>query len=151
MINTKLVNNVTGFITTYYENQYSCLISGSYADGRNNEYSDVDVLVFTKDRNTVFNETLSYNKLKIQSIIIPVQNVQEILWVDYITCKGAIINMISKGYILFDSADYLKNLISHAQELEKLGGRPLTDNEVYMGRVRITSQLFDIMGGNDIH
>ena len=149
-INSTLLKGVEEFITTYYSNLYGCIVSGSHVNGQNNEYSDIDVLVFTKDRNTVFNETLNYKDLKIQTIIIPTQNIQEFFWVDYIMCKGAFINMISKGYILFDTKNYLKDLISHSKELELLGGKPLSDKEVYMNRVKITSLLFDIMGGSDI-
>jgi len=150
-IKNKTIEHIINFINQYYFNQYACLLSGSYVDGNYNEFSDIDVLVFTKDRNTVFNETLPYKGLKIQSIIIPVQNIQEILWVDYITCKGAFINMISKGTILSDDANFLKHLIQHAKKLESLGGRPLMENEIYMTRVKMTSLLFDIMGGNDIN
>lgn len=149
-INRTLLKGVEEFITTYYSNQYGCIVSGSHIDGKNNEYSDIDVLVFTKDRNTVFNETLNYKGLKIQSIIIPTQNIQEFFWVDYIMCKGAFINMVSKGYILFDTNNYLKGLISHSKDLELLGGRPLSNQEVFMSKVKITSLLFDIMGGSNI-
>ncbi len=149
-LNKEIIKKINTFLSEYYSNQHACLVSGSYIDGKNNEYSDIDVCVFTKDRNTVFNETLPYEGLKIQAIIIPVQNVQELLWVDYITCKGAIINMISKGVIIFDNSNFLKHLIPHTLNLEKIGGRPLSESEIYMIRVKITSLLFDVMGGDDL-
>tara|TARA_R110002096_G_scaffold429949_1_gene643328 strand:- start:8389 stop:10038 length:1650 start_codon:yes stop_codon:yes gene_type:complete len=149
-LNKEIVKKINSFLNDYYSNQHACLISGSYVDRKNNEYSDIDVCVFTKDRNTVFNETLPYKDLKIQAIIIPVQNVQEILWVDYITGKGSIINMISKGVIIFDNCNFLKYLIPHTKSLEETGGRPLSDSEIYMLRVKITSLLFDVMGGNNL-
>jgi hypothetical protein len=149
-VNVQLKDEVSLFVNEYYCNQYACLISGSFVEGLNNEFSDVDVIVFARDRNIVFNETLLYKVLKIQVIVIPVQNVADILWVDYLTCKGAFINMISKGVIVFDCNNFLKHLISHTKELELLGGRNLTDREVYMSKVKITSLLFDIMGGKNV-
>ncbi|MBP4140002.1 nucleotidyltransferase domain-containing protein [Flavobacterium geliluteum] len=147
----KIRNNILFFLNEYYQNNYACILSGSYVDGKYNEYSDIDVLIFTKDRAVVFNETLSYKNLKIQAIIIPVQNIQELLWVDYITCKGAFINMISKGKIIFDTANFLSDLQSHAAELQNQGGRLLSSHEIYMMRVKITSLLMDIKGGHDLN
>lgn len=145
-----ILQEITIFINEYYSNQYACLVSGSYVDGTNNEYSDIDVVVFVQDRNTVFNEMLSYKKLKIQAMIIPVQNIQETLWMDYISAKGAFIDMLAKGVIVFDNSFFLKHLIPHAKELRQMGCRPLTDHEIYMMRVKITSLLYDIMGGQDL-
>lgn len=120
------------------------MISGSYVEGKNNQYSDIDILIFNEDRNTVSNETIPYDQLKIQSIIIPIQNVEEILWVEYITCKGALINMISKGEIIFDHSNFLKHLIIHVKNLEVLGGRPLSSADICKFRVKISSLLYDV-------
>lgn len=149
-INNKMVDEILIFLSKYYSNQYASLVTGSHVEGTNNEFSDIDVIIFTKDRNNVFNEMVLYNDLKLQTIIIPVQNLQEILWVDYATGQGTFVNMISKGHILFDKADFLKFLIPHTKELELLGAKPLSDYENYMARVKITSLLFDIKGADDI-
>jgi len=141
---------VKSFIRENYLNQYACMVSGSYVEGKNNQYSDIDILIFVNDRNTVFNETLPFEKLKIQPIIIPIQNVQEILWVDYITCKGAFINIISKGEIIFDNSNFLKHLIPHTKNLETLGGRPLSNADIHKFRVKISSLLYDVMGGENL-
>lgn len=146
----KIESDILTFLNEYYQNNYACILSGSYVDGKYNEYSDIDVLIFTKDRTVIFNETMSYKNFKIQAIIIPVQNIQELLWVDYITCKGAFINMIFKGRIIFDTSNFLTDLQSHVKELQRNGGRPLTSHEIYMLRVKITSLLMDIKGGHDI-
>lgn len=138
------------FIKQYYPNQYACLLSGSYVDGTNTENSDIDIVVFVKDRNTVFNEMLSYKKLKIQAMIIPVQNIQETLWMDYISAKGAFTGMLAKGVIIFDDSGFLKHLIPHAKLLRQMGCRSLTDHEVYMMRVKITSLLYDITDGKNL-
>lgn len=150
-VDKKIKNSILKFLNEFYQNNYACILSGSYADGKYNEFSDIDVLIFTKDRTVIFNETMSYKNLKVQAIIIPVQNIQELLWVDYITCKGAFTNMIYKGEIIFDTANFLSDLQSHAAELQKNGGRPLTSHEIYMARVKITSLLMDIKGGGDVN
>lgn len=149
-LNKNTLQEVVVFVNKYYSNQYACCISGSYVDGTNTEYSDIDVVVFVQDRNTVFNEMLSYKKLKIQAMIIPVQNIQETLWMDYITGKGAFIGMLAKGVIVFDHSNFLKYLIPHAKELKQIGSRPLADHEVYMMRVKMTSLLYDIMDGENL-
>lgn len=149
-INKKMVDEILEFLSKYYSNQYASLVTGSHVEGTNNEFSDIDVIIFTKDRNNVFNEMVLYKGLKLQTIIIPVQNLQEILWVDYLTGQGTFVNMISKGHILFDKADFLKFLIPHTRELELLGAKPLSDYENFMARVKITSLLFDLMGADDI-
>ncbi|MFH7017574.1 nucleotidyltransferase domain-containing protein [Flavobacterium sp. FlaQc-47] len=149
-LNKDILKEITIFVNKYYSNQYACLISGSYVDGTNSEYSDIDVVVFVQNRNTVFNEMVSYKKLKIQAMIIPVQNIQETLWMDYITAKGAFIGMLAKGVIVFDHSNFLKHLIPHAKQLRQMGCMPLTDHEVYMMRVKITSLLYDIMDGKSL-
>lgn len=149
-INKKMVDEIIIFLSQYYSNQHASLITGSHVDGTNNEFSDIDVIIFTKDRNNIFNEMVLYKNLKLQTIIIPIQNLQEILWMDYITGQGTFVNMIAKGHILFDKSDFLKFLIPHTKELELLGAKPLSDYENYMARVKITSLLFDIMGATDI-
>lgn len=149
-IDQKMIDEILGFLSKYYSNQYASLVTGSHVEGTNNEFSDIDVIIFTKDRNNVFNEMVLYKKLKLQTIIIPVQNLQEILWVDYITGQGTFVNMISKGHILSDKSNFLKSLIPHTRELELLGAKPLSDYENYMARVKITSLLFDIMGADEI-
>lgn len=149
-LSKNILQEIEMFVNEYYSNQYACLISGSYVDGTNTEFSDIDVVVFVQDRNTVFNEMLSYKKLKIQAMIIPVQNIQETLWMDYITAKGAFIGMLAKGVIVFDHSDFLKYLIPHAKELKHIGCRPLTDHEVYMMRVKMTSLLYDLIDGENL-
>lgn len=149
-LNKNILQDIVLFINQYYSNQYACLISGSYVDGTNTEYSDIDVVVFVQDRNNVFNEMLSYKKLKIQAMIIPVQNIQETLWMDYITAKGAFIGMLAKGVIVFDHSNFLKHLIPHAKELKRVGCRLLTDHEVYMMRVKMTSLLYDLIDGENL-
>jgi len=149
-INKKTTHEIIEFLSKYYSNQYASLVTGSYVEGTNNEFSDVDTIIFTKDRNNVFNEMVLYKDLKLQTIIIPVQNIQEILWIDYLTGQGTFVNMIAKGHIIFDQDDFLKSLISHTKELETHGVKPLSDYENYMARVKITSLLFDVMGAEDI-
>lgn len=149
-ISKKVVEEILVFLSEYYTSQYASLVTGSHVEGTNNEFSDIDVIIFTKDRNNVFNEMVLFRGLKLQTIIIPVQNLQEILWVDYVSGQGTFVNMISKGHILFDTSDFLKYLITHTKELEFLGAKPLSDYENYMARVKITSLLFDVMGAGDI-
>ena len=134
------------FVSSFFPNSYGSLLSGSFVDGLYNEFSDVDLIIFVSDRDTVFNETLPYEGLKIQAIIIPVQRVQEILWVDFMTAKGGSINMYSKGVILSDTNAFLKNLKKHCIGLEKIGAKKLNINEEYMLRVKISSLLYDIKG-----
>jgi len=45
-----LTSPITKFIHEYYSNQYATLLSGSHVDSKNNEFSDIDVIVFTTDR-----------------------------------------------------------------------------------------------------
>lgn len=149
-LNKKILQEVKFFVSNYYSDHYACLVSGSYVDGTNTEYSDIDVVVFVRDRSTVFNEMLYYKKLKIQAMIIPVQNIQETLWMDYITAKGAFIGMLAKGIIVFDHSNFLKHLIPHAKELKELGCKPLSDHEVYMMRVKMTSLLYDVIDGENL-
>tara|TARA_B110000285_G_scaffold163497_1_gene182628 strand:- start:4426 stop:6027 length:1602 start_codon:yes stop_codon:yes gene_type:complete len=134
------------FVPYFFPNSYASLLSGSFVDGLENEFSDVDLIIFVSDRDTVFNETLPFKGLKTQAIIIPVQRVQEILWVDFMTAKGGSINMYSKGIILSDTNSYLKNLKNHCKKLEKIGAKKLNINEDYMARVKISSLLYDIKG-----
>ncbi|KVV16348.1 nucleotidyltransferase domain-containing protein [Flavobacterium sp. TAB 87] len=149
-ISKKVVEKILLFLSEYYPSQYASLVTGSHVEGTNNAFSDIDIIIFTKDRNNVYNEMVLFHGLKLQTIIIPVQNLQEILWVDYISGQGTFVNMISKAHILFDQTNFLKYLIPHTKELKLLGAKPLSDYENYMSRVKITSLLFDVMGADDI-
>ncbi|MBE7633164.1 hypothetical protein F7642_02320 [Tenacibaculum finnmarkense genomovar ulcerans] len=145
-----IIEKIKNFVSSYYNYQYASMVTGSFVDGNNNEYSDIDVLIFTKDKRKVFSETLSYEELKIQAIVLPVQSIQEIFWVDYITGKGAYINMISKGLFLSGNSIFIRNLVSHAKKTKSLGVQPISDVEMYKSRVKISSLLDDIMGGKEI-
>ena len=155
MLRKSKLNNITEdltlYIDKYHPDKYAYLVSGSYIDGTNNKYSDVDIVVFKKDINTVFNETSPYEDLKVQTIIVPIHSVQDILWADYTSCKGSFVDMVSKGIILHDESDFLKDLISHSKKLKEIGGRPLSDYESHQLRIEISSLLFDVMGSGNMN
>lgn len=124
------------------------IISGSQIDGSSNKYSDVDVLIFLLETISVYQEVMEYENLMIQSIIIPIKHVEELLWVDLSTRTGPFIDMFSKGKILLDTNGYSERLINHCKILRKNGPLPLTFKENGLLRIKISNLLNDLRGNN---
>lgn len=149
MKNISIINLAKKYIDKFYPNQYASLLTGSYAEGKETKYSDVDIIIFVTDRIKKYTETLKYQNFTLQLTIISVENISEILFEDYQFHKGVYISMISKGVILYDKDDFLKNLIYHTKFLYKSGSKPLTNEEINKYRARITFLLNDMKGEMD--
>lgn len=68
-MNPKIIELVKEYITKNYSHQYATLITGSYAEGKETIYSDVDVIIFTTERIQKIIKTLNYKGITLQLII----------------------------------------------------------------------------------
>lgn len=145
-MNNTLNKSIIQHINQYYSD-YACMLSGSYIDGSYNEYSDIDILIFTKDNNLVYNEMINIDNIKYQLIVIPVQKIGSILQNDFNTNTGVYLSMISKGVIIKDSEKkFLEALQEHVRELMSVGPKKMQEEELYFIKARITSLLYDVLG-----
>lgn len=146
----KIIEDLKKHIKTKYTTCYAAMITGSFLTDRFNEFSDIDVVLFISNRHNVINETFSFENYKIQTIIIPITRIEEIIWVDYMECNGAIVRMFSSGKPLIERNSFVLDLIRFSKELYKYGGRKFKFTETKAALIKITSLLNDLKGNNNI-
>ena len=149
-MNPKIIELVKEYIIENYSHQYATLITGSYAEGKETIYSDVDVIIFTTERIQKIIKTLNYKGITLQLIIFSVESIEYTLYEDFLSNKGVYIDMISKGFILLDPHHFLKHLKEYTTALKENGSTPLSKDEDEKYRSKITSYLLDIEGVKDI-
>ena len=142
-------NNLIEFAEKYFPTYYALMVSGSYVNGSFNEYSDIDLLIFTNEINYCYVEDFSYKDLKVQGVILSLKQIDGILTNDYRSGKGKIIHMISTGKILVDKNNYLTNLIIHCEELYLLGPPEKTLEELKLLKFTIITLLNKLKGGKE--
>ena len=148
-MNPKIIELVKEYIIENYSHQYATLITGSYAEGKETIYSDVDVIIFTTERIQKIIKTLNYKGITLQLIFFSVESIEYTLYEDFLSNKGVYIDMISKGFILLDHHHFLKHLKEYTTALKEKGSTPLSKDEDEKYRSKITSYLLDIEGVKD--
>ena len=120
-MNPKIIELVKEYIIENYSHQYATLITGSYAEGKETIYSDVDVIIFTTERIQKIIKTLNYKGITLQLIIFSVESIEYTLYEDFLSNKGVYIDMISKGFILLEPHHFLKHLKEYTTALKENG------------------------------
>ena len=136
------------FIKERHPTSQASLLTGSYVDNTIHQFSDLDLILFTKDRNELYNETVPYGKLKIQTFIIPLQSIEERLYADYIRRKCHFISMISKGIILDDKDGFLRDLIQHCKIIQKQGPLRVGTEDLQKQRINLTNFINKLSNPN---
>ena len=142
------VGIVKRFISEYFPNSAGVMITGSFVSDYFNEYSDLDVVILSRWHYKVFVESYEYEGIKVQVIALPLFDAHSILVRDSMSRNGAIISMLSKGLIIYDSKDFLQKLKIDA---EKLIGqkRAISKEQLDMERSKLTTLYEDICGVSD--
>ncbi|MEL7271760.1 MAG: nucleotidyltransferase domain-containing protein, partial [Bacteroidota bacterium] len=133
---------IAEFLVKKYPNCLAAILSGSIVDNTADENSDLDIVLFVSDRNQLYNETLKFEKHKLQTFIIPFQHLYERLYADYVNAKCHFIGLLAKGQHFFGDQTLSKSIIQHSIELERIGPKPMSDSE----NLRIRTNLTQLLG-----
>lgn len=104
------------------------ILAGSYAVGRNISNSDIDIVIFSKNINYIYSESLCEMDYNIQLIFFPYYKTQYVLIKDAFNGKGIYASMFREGCIIKDSPDkilsrmqrYIRNCKERQNECEEL-------------------------------
>jgi predicted nucleotidyltransferase len=145
------IDNVVSFVNEYFPNSLGIMLSGSFVSNYFNETSDLDILLISNLYRSVFTESYDYNNLKMQTIVLPLYDLDNIMYDGVVQGNGAYISMLQKGIILKDKDYLFKKLKKRASDLYVQGQREMTKFELDSLRSIITSRLEDIEGNDDFY
>ena len=140
-----------------YENFYNIneyLISGSYLSEEDfNEFSDIDIILFSKNNISPQNHTILIDNKKVQFIVVPLITLSEAFFNDYYSFKGSFTHMISNSVIKLinnkGSYKMLEHIQNHARKLSENRLPFLNEREIYQLKYIITNYLLDIKGNKN--
>lgn len=143
------IDNITMFVNEYFPGTNGILLTGSFNTPYFNDTSDLDIILLSEWHRDSFVESYNYNGLKIQVIMLPLHDMDGILYRDVARGRGAIISMFAKGMIIKDCNNLLKRLIQQCIVLYERGPQYVQLDLIDHCRAKITSCLEDIEGSND--
>ncbi|MEL7124404.1 MAG: nucleotidyltransferase domain-containing protein, partial [Bacteroidota bacterium] len=132
---------IARFLFKKYPNCLTAVLSGSIVDNTADENSDLDIVLFVSDRNQLYNETLRFEKHKLQTFVIPFQHLYERLYADYVNAKCHFIGLLAKGQHFFGDKALSNAIVQHSIELERAGPKPMSASENLGIRTNITQLL----------
>ena len=121
------------------------MLTGSWADGKNNEESDVDIMVFTDAFDYARLESFEYERLQIQLVMLPLSRVGELLWLDYASLNGTYLDMIAKGLIMKDPDQYLTPLQTAVRKIMSMGPPDLPYNILKSKKTKLQHHSSDLL------
>lgn len=142
-VNIKLT--LVSFIEDHYPEISGALISGSYLGDDFNNKSDYDIVVFSETVFETKNEKIKEGDFFIDTLILPVENIYNLLINDSKSFEGILINMISKGEILIDNEGLISKIIEFSKNLNSLGRKTLTVFEKTSYLIKISKLLEEII------
>lgn len=141
---------VKNFVELYYPFNYGVMITGSCLTQFFNEESDVDVIILSNLFRKIFIESREMEGYKIQSIVLPVFDLESVICKDKELGGGVYIHQLSNGVILRDPMNLLRKLKTRVQAIYDNGPRPLSRFYCNQLRSRITTRYEDLKGSNNI-
>lgn len=145
-----LLNCLKKLVDEKFPHCLGALLTGSTVDGTSNYYSDIDVVIITDTNDYITTDNIFYDNKYFQVTIHPVQKLNELLWVDYISLQGIHISMFSKGIILKDTNDFLTKLINKCNEIYNNPIRTVPILELQALKQTVLRGLSDLKGINQI-
>lgn len=145
------IDSVLSFVDEYFPHSLGIMLTGSFTSKFFNETSDLDIILISNLYRSIFIESYEYNNLKMQTIIFPLYDLDNIMYKETIQDNGAYISMLHKGIILRDKNYLFKRLKKRATDLYIQGPREIDKFELDRMRSIITSRLEDIEGNEDFN
>ncbi len=130
--------NITSFLLKKYPIVSTAILSGSVIDETADLESDIDIILIVFDRNQLYNETLLFEKFKLQTFIIPLQHLYERLYADYFSGRGHFIGLLAKGVHFFGNQQLTDSILIHSRELKNKGPKQMSDEDHVRKRIYIS-------------
>ena len=148
------MENILKYIQLKFGNVKNFLISGSSITQDKNDFSDIDIVIFSSDLSVPQNHTVLIDDDKVQFMIVPIRRLESIFYDDFTSFKGSFCHMVANSKIAYRNEDspFLLNVKNHAKELLKTKKRIVDErNEIniYQLRFIITNHLLDIKGASN--
>lgn len=137
------------FLDETFKYSLGAMIAGSYATGKNNSESDIDLVIIARISEGVFIESYYFLGHKIQCIVIPFTNIDDLFRSEIANGEGIFLSMFDVGIPIKDDFGMLKKLKSKATELFKAGPRPTMQHEIRRLRSVLTTRLEDLQGNSN--
>lgn len=144
--NQYYIENIKQFVNEYFPGTSHVLLTGSFNTPFFNESSDLDIVLISNWHRDSFVESYDYNGLKMQVIVLPLYDMDGVIYRDVAKGRGAIISMLSKGIILRDKNHLLEHLKRQCYTLYERGPMPAQKEAIDRLRARITSCIEDLEG-----
>lgn len=149
IIDNSIFCDLQEFLNQFYPNSEASLLSGSLATNTQHEYSDIDLIIFSKNHDRFFLESIAFRDHKIQVIMFPSNKVRQLLLRDLKRSEGIYIDMISKGIPIKQNGVYLNELVDYCKRLKELGPpsprTKRTDGKV----IKLSNIYFSLKGTKD--
>lgn len=145
------VLKVKRFVVEYFPGTKAFMISGSFNTQYFNEYSDYDIVLFSNWHRDVYVESYDFEDAKMQVIVLPLSDLESVLYKEIAEGRGAIIAMLSKGVIVRDSNDFLLKLQTRCLNIYKQGPDIARLKTLDSLRARITTCLEDLEGSKNFN
>jgi len=147
--NQYYIDNIKLFVNEYFPGTPHILLTGSFNTPFFNESSDLDIVLISNWHRDSFVESYNYNGLKMQVIVLPLYDMDGVIYRDVAKGRGAIISMLAKGLILRDQNDLLKRLKQQCSTLYERGPMSARKEVIDRLRARTTTFIEDIEGANN--
>lgn len=143
------INEVKSFVDEYFPKTSNILITGSFNTPFFNETSDLDIVLISDWHRDTFVEAYEYNGIKMQIIMLPLYDIDGVIYRDIAKGRGAIISMLGKGVIIRDKNNLLKRLNLHCKNLYDRGPVQAKKEVIDRFRAQTTSCIEDLEGTED--
>jgi len=141
-----VIMKVREFAKEYFPHNYGVMLTGSVLTKNFNSESDIDVIILSNIFRNVFIESYDYDGHKIQAIVMPLYDLDDMICRDCNIGGGIYMHQLYNGYILYDPMRALSRLKSVASTIYKQGPAPINKFQLNQLRGRITSRLEDLIG-----
>ena len=145
-----LINKVQEFVREYFPHNYGVMLTGSVLTKNFNSESDLDVIILSNIFRNVFIESYDYDGQKIQAIVMPLYDLDDMICRDCNLGSGIYMHQLYNGYILYDPMKALSRLKYVASTIFKQGPAPINKFQLNQLRGRITSRLEDLIGNDSL-
>lgn len=143
------IDEVKTFVDEYFPKTSNILITGSFNTPFFNETSDLDIVLISDWHRDTFVEAYEYNRIKMQIIMLPLYDIDGVIYRDIAKGRGAIISMLAKGMIIRDKNNLLKRLNLYCKNLYERGPVQAKKEVIDRFRAQTTSCIEDLEGTED--
>ncbi|EHM7982821.1 hypothetical protein MC916_004056 [Elizabethkingia anophelis] len=148
------MENIKNFVIHKFGKVKNFLISGSSITQDKNDFSDIDIVIFSSDFAIPQNHTVMIENDKVQFMVVPIRRLESIFYDDFTSFKGSFCHMVANSKIAYSNEEspFLLNVKNHAKELLKTKKRIVDEKneiKIYQLRFIITNHLLDIKGAKN--